>query len=167
MDIRVFLQSEHRLVLKNGLQGNDRHQWDVSKAAAIELGKRGNTIEIVYGPVMWLAKASLLFQLIQIFSSTSRSFTYWLIHSTIWINFGFYLGLPFSVYFQCTPREKIWVPITPGTCINVEVYFVATGAFNILSDLTILVLPIWVIWHLQMPVKQKFGVSAVFATGTL
>jgi hypothetical protein len=81
--------------------------------------------------MIWLAKASLLLQLIHIFATRHVGFIYWSIHALIWINFTFYLGLPFALYFECSPREKIWNPHLPGHCINIEAYFVATSVFNI------------------------------------
>ena len=69
--------------------------------------------------------------------------------------------------FECTPREKIWNPSLPGTCINIQLSFVITAVINIVSDVTILLLPLAWIWQLQMPVTRKLGVSAVFATGLL
>ena len=42
---------------------------------------------------------------------------------------------------------------------------IAHGWFGLLSDLYIFFLPLPVLWGLQMPLKKKLGVAAVFLTG--
>ena len=59
------------------------------------------------------------------------------------------------------------MPTEPGHCINNEEVFVAGGTINVVSDFTILLLPIVEVWRLQMSIQRKIGVSAVFATGLL
>ena len=41
------------------------------------------------------------------------------------------------------------------------------GFLNAILDTLILVLPIRMVWSLQMSFKQKFGVSAIFALGSM
>ena len=59
------------------------------------------------------------------------------------------------------------MPTEPGHCINNEEVFVAGGTINVVSDFTILLLPIVEVWRLHMSTRRKIGVSAVFATGLL
>jgi hypothetical protein len=47
------------------------------------------------------------------------------------------------------------------------VNFLASGIINVLSDILILILPLWTIWHLKMPIQKKLSVSAAFAAGIL
>lgn len=93
--------------------------------------------------------------------------TYWITHLIIWVNFLLYTAVMFVEIFQCTPREKIWNPSLSGHCININVVFISTAAINVVSDFTMLFLPLNAIWHLQMPTSRKLGVSAVFAVGIL
>lgn len=64
-------------------------------------------------------------------------------------------------------RSKIWEKTTPGHCINLAVLLYVTGVVNTGSDIAILMLPLTVIWHLQMPTNRKIGVSAAFAAALL
>ena len=79
----------------------------------------------------------------------------------------FYVAVFFLVIFECTPREKIWNPLVEGTCVNISATFIVTGAWNVLLDFAILLLPIRAIWLLQMPVRKKWQISAVFGLGLL
>ena len=48
-----------------------------------------------------------------------------------------------------------------------EWLIIVAAIINVVSDLTILMLPMASVWSLQMGTKQKVGVSAVFAAGIL
>ena len=52
-------------------------------------------------------------------------------------------------------------------CVNINAAFIATAAVNVVSDLLILALPVCNVWHLQMSVKRKIGISGVFLFGGL
>lgn len=98
---------------------------------------------------------------------THKGKTYYLIQVNIWFNLLFYTVFGLLSVFACLPRRKIWEPSTPGHCVNENLFLVITAAFNIVSDFCILLLPLGKIWRLQMPVRRKVGVSAVFAAGLL
>lgn len=75
------------------------------------------------------------------------------------VDTGFLIGM-------CNPREKIWNRLmTTGHCFNANAVFQATGIFNLISDFAILIIPIFPIWKLQMPLKNKIMIIAIFATG--
>jgi hypothetical protein len=65
------------------------------------------------------------------------------------------------------PARKNLKPDAVRNVTNVYLSFMISGVFNILSDFFIVVFPLWAIWHLQRPLKRKFGTSVVFATGVL
>ena len=54
-----------------------------------------------------------------------------------------------------------------GTCIYDSTFIIASGAFNLVLDILILLLPIYAIWQLRMPVKRKIIAAAVFTIGIL
>ncbi|KAL9639233.1 MAG: hypothetical protein Q9164_001055 [Protoblastenia rupestris] len=64
-------------------------------------------------------------------------------------------------------RRKIWEQAVPGHCINLAVLLYVTGTVNTCSDIAILILPLGIIWRLQLPTNQKIGVSAAFTAALL
>ena len=127
-------------------------------------------LAIVYPPAIWLAKASLLFQLISIFAPMKSGYVYWAFHTLIWVNLVFYVSVFFSIAFACHPiweARNLWKPSDKGHCINGIGLQVASSAVSILSDLLNLLLPMWATWHLQIAPKRKAGIIAIFATGLL
>jgi hypothetical protein len=127
-----------------------------------------NILETIYGPIIFVAKSSVIFQLQRIFcTGQRRNGIYWLFQTLNAATFGYYFSCLWTFIFQCWPREKIWNPDVEGRCIDAKAATLAAGIFNLISDLGILLLPIWATWHLQMPLKRKLAVAAVFGTGIL
>lgn len=71
------------------------------------------------------------------------------------------------VIFECTPINKAWDPLVPGHCIDQVKLGVAIGYFNLVTDCMILILPIPMLWALQLALRMKLAVLAVFMTGIL
>lgn len=117
--------------------------------------------------MIFVAKLLILLQYISIFAPQKRGFTYWGTQVLIWTNLAFYIAIFFVVIFECTPREKIWNPLTPGTCVDINATFIVTGAWNVFSDIAILLLPLRATWMLQMQTKRKWQVSGIFSAGLL
>ena len=73
-----------------------------------------------------------------------------------------------AVIFPCGPRHHLWEVNTIQQCnLSLERLFLISGAFNIVWDTAALMYPLYAIWKLQIPLKRKFGVYAVFATAIL
>ena len=126
-----------------------------------------NTIQILYSPVIFITKLSILIQVKHIFAPTRRKAAYYVCHLMIWINLLFYTAITFVAIFTCTPREKFWKPSTPGHCVNMNIVNIITSIINSVSDLTLLLLPIICVFQLQMTLRKKIGISAVFAAAAL
>lgn len=117
-----------------------------------------------------LAKLSLLVFLYRIFS-IDRGFRY-----TSWI-----VGVLISVWaiisvglamFSCRPVAAAWdlkLRMDPDTVCKPENYDVINvfGFCNILADFALLVMPMPMLWGLQMKLAKKLGVAVVFASGAL
>ncbi|RYC65867.1 hypothetical protein CHU98_g275 [Xylaria longipes] len=128
----------------------------------------GLEVEILYGPTIFGAKYAILRQIETIFFSHRReSRTYKAIRALIWANLAYYLATTFVYLLACIPREKIWNPTVDGHCINQQDVIVLTPALNVISDVTILVVPVAEVFKLQMPLKTKLSVAAIFAVGLL
>ena len=78
-----------------------------------------------------------------------------------------YLTSMASTIWECNPRAKIWNPLLPGHCFNIDAFFLVTGIFNVVSDFYILLLPMPALWRLQIPLQKKIPMMIVFATGFL
>ncbi|KAF4949865.1 hypothetical protein FSARC_13367 [Fusarium sarcochroum] len=75
----------------------------------------------------------------------------------IWLLYG----------LQCRPLAAFYEPENyPGVkCLDTNVTYFVPYTLNMTTDLLILVLPLPVIWTLQMSVQRRLGVIAVLTTG--
>ncbi|MCJ1317038.1 hypothetical protein MMC15_002359 [Xylographa vitiligo] len=122
-------------------------------------------VEAFYVPTIYLAKLSIILQCIKIFAPAKKGLIYWTSQFLIWFNAMFYLAIFLSNIFQCWPVSAAWLPARGSTCINVNFSIIVSAAINVLSDFTILILPLYAIWHLQMPRHRKVSVSFAFLAG--
>lgn len=76
----------------------------------IQTSNVGSTI---YGPIIAIAKLAILLQYKRLFVAHKRDFVFYGIHVLIWTNLVFYFIETFLEIFACSPREKIWNPLTP------------------------------------------------------
>jgi hypothetical protein len=69
----------------------------------------------------------------------------------------------------CTPRDgNAWTSVaTFDQCSEAKPDAIVQGVGNILLDLYALLLPMPIIWTLQMPLKRRLGVATVFLTGSM
>lgn len=132
-----------------------------------DVGQMTNQQEIVYMPTILFTKVSILLQLIQIFVVAKRNGRWYFLQVLIWLNTIFFTILMFLEIFQCVPRAKIWNPLHSGVCLNITKTFVATAGVNVVSDLSILGLPIIWVLQLHMPFRRKLGIMAIFCTAIL
>ena len=117
--------------------------------------------------MVFLAKLSILLQLEHIFIKGHRQPAYYIIQFLIWANLVFYVAYLFVDIFQCIPREKIWNPSISGKCVSLNALLIAPAGINLVSDLTTLILPMVLVSRLQMTLKNKLAIFAVFSSGLL
>lgn len=124
-------------------------------------------LEVYYNPLIFVTKLSILIQYLRIFVPSRSGKTYWAIHTLIWVNLLFYLAVMLVQIMSCLPRKKIWDPLVPGTCVDLADVLISGAVINVVSDFSMLILPIAKVWQLQITTARKWGISAVFGTGLL
>jgi hypothetical protein len=70
-----------------------------------------------------------------------------------------------ATIFQCDPVVKAFDKATPGTCIDLAKFWYANAGFSIATDVIILLLPMPLVYQLEVPRAQKIALMAVFAIG--
>lgn len=103
----------------------------------------------------------------RIFCSVHRNVPYYITWALILINTAFYICFLIVPAALCKPRAKIWTPEMPGTCLDVKSLYITSAVFNVFSDIAMLSVPIYLVWNLQMSIRRKIGISAIFCTGGL
>lgn len=67
---------------------------------------------------------------------------------------------------ECIPIQALWDrTIKDAKCIDIQAWWAFATVPNVILDLALLYLPIPVIWKLQLPLRDKIGISAAFLFG--
>ena len=124
---------------------------------------------IVAANVCWLVgtvfnKLSVLWLYRRIFKT--RAFLKWTM-GVIIVVVAF--GVAFIIVFmtQCRPVSYIWNPVPGGGCRDLIYQEYASVSVNMAIDLAIFVLPLPVLWTLQMTTRNKFYVTIMLSFGLM
>ncbi|KAG7290729.1 hypothetical protein NEMBOFW57_000732 [Staphylotrichum longicolle] len=123
-------------------------------------------VQILYNPILALVKSSVLIFLTGLFGQKD-----WVRRSLLWLNvanISQMVAVFFAIVLQCTPVAFNWDPtISGGHCVDRRVLYLSTSVFNIVTDLIILGLPLWVFSSLRIPKRTKIALLVVFLLGFL
>jgi len=109
-------------------------------------------------------KLSLLLFYLQL--SPERKFRL-LVYALIFVVTSYSIASVFVVIFSCFPVAKSWdTTVAGGYCINLPVFYVANLSLNSATDIAVLILPFPMLFGVQMPMRDKIAVTAVFMTGS-
>ncbi|KAH7121798.1 hypothetical protein B0J13DRAFT_158581 [Dactylonectria estremocensis] len=75
------------------------------------------------------------------------------------------LPAAFAFLYMCRPIPLYWDWSRPGSCLDVGKAFMACAVLNVVTDVIILCLPVWLLRPLRMRGLQKIGVTLVLMTG--
>lgn len=79
------------------------------------------------------------------------------------ISFG--VGIVLCTFLICRPIAKFWYSTLPGNCGNFVQFLLALSICNVAIDLTIILLPIPMIWWLQTSKRRKMELTITFTLG--
>lgn len=90
-----------------------------------------------------------------------------LITSLIWMNILFYIISSALVTFACNPRAAAWDLLVQGRCINTTNVAIVSSGINVLSDISVLLIPVYCTWRLSLPLRRRVGLVVIFGFGGL
>lgn len=120
-------------------------------------------VDFFYGPAAFFAKLSIFLLYLRTFAPNQwmRRLT----HCGIAINLIFYAGIALAFGISCIGPSQDSINSRCRQVTKPLKYIVSI--FGAISNLYIYILPLPVIWHLQMTFRRKVGVSVIFAIGIL
>ena len=159
-----------------------RHLWDIPAGSLTEqtchvllffpticassnrLPQVFKAISLVYGPIIFLVKLSLLLLYYRLFSrnKTMRYLIYFGIafQALFYVaSIGFYSTAEVLCVSSANAQAKFYT--------REWVFTIVSGVINVLTDFYVLILPIVMVWSLQLTSRQKIGIIAIFMTGFL
>ncbi|KAI1103716.1 hypothetical protein F4804DRAFT_218524 [Jackrogersella minutella] len=125
-------------------------------------------VTTLYCVTMMLIKASILLEWIHLFIPRStRNAFFWTCCVMIGVDCWLYITTIAITNSACKPREKMWHPYMPGSCIAIFDFNIIITTLHLAFDLIMLSLPHRTIWKLLLSTRQKIGVSTIFSVGLL
>ncbi len=126
-------------------------------------------LELTYNFCQLAIKASLLFLYKTVLTLENRRFRIaW--YAVAFCVITLYTASILATVFQCIPTSYGWERLyakMEGHCVNRKAEAITTAVLSTLSDMSLLILPIPIVWGLQMPLKRKLGLLGIFLLGGL
>ena len=107
---------------------------------------------------------SILFFYLRVFPKRSFRIQCWAV-----LAFCLMTTIAFSLVsiFQCQPVTYVWNKDIHGKCVNYNTVSWVHAGMNILQDIIIAVLPIQELWTLQLSLRKRLGLYAMFGVGSM
>lgn len=115
-----------------------------------------------YKIVVSLNKISVVIFSKRIFTAKNFQIACWIILSIL---IGWGLGGLGATVFQCIPAEGSWNPNVNANCINKDAFWIAFATGNAITDAMVLILPLPMVFKLQLKLRDKLLLSGVFLLG--
>lgn len=81
---------------------------------------------------------------------------------------GFWLAATIATLVNCRPLKYSWIGLSMEEyCFNYNIFWMATGAAEVIIDTAILALPVRIVLGLQLSWKRKVSVVFIFLLGGL
>lgn len=122
---------------------------------------------LLIGQLLWaiavtLVRASVLSLYTCIFPTPTFRSTCYGVHA---FNLGFFVATVLACCLICRPFAYNWDHSIKGACGDQRSLDLFLGIFNLLIDVTTVVLPLPILWGLQLPPSKKFILSGMFSMG--
>ena len=69
--------------------------------------------------------------------------------------------------FQCVPVKSDWDPTVEPRCVNIGLDLIVLSSINVVTDASILCLPVHQVWQLEMSPTRKLQIAGLFLLGGL
>ncbi|KAM0562305.1 hypothetical protein ACHAPJ_001992 [Fusarium lateritium] len=142
------------------------HAWEIPLDADWVGAQRWNYVSLlIYNPILALVKTSVLLFLLRL-SGQKRTVRNSIVGLMVF-NLCQMVALFICWVFQCTPIDFYWdkTPPKEGKCINEHAFLVSTASLTIMTDLLVLILPLWIFIGLKLPLRVRLAIIGVFTLG--
>ncbi|KAF4302268.1 hypothetical protein GTA08_BOTSDO09632 [Botryosphaeria dothidea] len=145
--------------------GTGRHMTSLTPDSAMRALRYWWLCYVAYTTTMLLAKISIGFFLLRV---TVEHIHIWIIWSAMAITAATGIVFFFVTVLQCSPVSFFWSRAVggKGTCLDMEVIVALTyfySAISALCDFTFGILPIFMLWNLNMSRTTKIAVAPILS----
>ncbi|KPM36352.1 hypothetical protein AK830_g10220 [Neonectria ditissima] len=143
--------------------GTGRHRADLDPEDFKSAMKAWWFCYIWYCISMIMSKISIGYLILRI---TVRTLDTFIIYGTMLVTLLAGLTFFFVTLFQCRPISFFWNHDQEGSCVSVDVIMALTylySVFSLISDFTCAILPMFLVWSLNMDRRSKIALIPILA----
>jgi hypothetical protein len=123
--------------------------------------------DLAYTTGIFVVQLSFLLFYRRVFTFHNRKFRNY-VYAVGAFAFSSWIGIVFATLFNCKPFAFHWdFTIPGGYCGDPQRVFLTGLALNLVTDIFIVMLPIPMIWKIQISSAEKIAVSGAFLLGGL
>ena len=161
---QILLLISHALLDRMIALGFGRHESSIPIGYELEQLRVLFGLYIFYNLCITLPKISVLLFYARALGTRVKLFKYalWFTHFLV---IGCFIAMGFFTIFLCNPVEKQWQPSIPGRCHSITDLWLSSTISSVVIDLILLLLPLPMLWRLQMKRPKRILIMAVFAFG--
>ncbi|KAG0646069.1 hypothetical protein D0Z07_8396, partial [Hyphodiscus hymeniophilus] len=135
--------------------GFGRHLWEVTAA---QLGNYLKLLSPLVATYAWAPAFTKLSLLVLLHRLNPKFWFRMALYATAFMIIGYTLSITLTIAYPCSPLKA-----NTGDCLNNCGLWQAI--LNIITDFIILVLPLHMLYKLNLPLRQKLVVGSIFSTG--
>ncbi|KAE8393535.1 hypothetical protein BDV23DRAFT_180596 [Aspergillus alliaceus] len=147
-----------------GYYGLGKHVWVVPFDDAITVVRILFAYVLIYVVAIPIIKISIILFYRRIFGMN------WAMWICVFLTLGYFVSCYIAFLVCCQPLSYYWTQYRDpngGKCIfNLYPFYIGNAAANVATDAVILIVPIPLVWKLQMRTTQKILVSSIFLLGS-
>ncbi|RSL38151.1 hypothetical protein CEP53_015127 [Fusarium sp. AF-6] len=110
-------------------------------------------------------KIALLISYLRLLNGTDHSRYRAVVWFTIVAVFLSHFACTLVLIFACKPVAKSWNPYMDGSCLAPGPSFTGYAVVTIVADIVVAVLPVPVLWKLEIRLSKKLGLIGIFGLG--
>ncbi|KAI1099058.1 hypothetical protein F4804DRAFT_323013, partial [Jackrogersella minutella] len=144
--------------------GLGTHMWDMKSLDDIrQFWKMFYFLTVTYATTLMFVKFSLFLQYYRLIQEVPHYRLFYL--AAMAFVGGWVIAQEFVIIFSCIPVYSYWDKTKGGKCLDGQLVGWMNAIGNLVTDIIVLLLPIPVVWRLNLKRARKWAVIAIFGLG--
>ncbi|KAL3465054.1 hypothetical protein BJX64DRAFT_253690 [Aspergillus heterothallicus] len=147
--------------------GIGKHALAIPESDMVPMLKCIWVTRILYTVSMGLVKMSLLWFYLRL---DPRKFMRWAVFFVMFFNVGLSLASFIGALAACSPPSLFWTDVTSSGCMPMnqqQLFYEVNGVLNIVTDILTYLLPVPMLYGLQLTWRKKGAILGIFGLGIL
>ncbi|KAL2834691.1 hypothetical protein BJY01DRAFT_252923 [Aspergillus pseudoustus] len=147
--------------------GIGKHALAIAEGDTVPMMKCIWVTRILYTVSMGLVKMSLLWFYLRL---DPRKYMRWAVFFVMFFNVGLSLASFIGALAACSPPSLFWTDITSSGCMPMaqqQLFYEVNGVLNIVTDILTYLLPVPMVYGLQLTWRKKGAILGIFGLGIL